>query len=161
MDVRTNYNSNCPACISIQALIGKEKLETDPANTYWGGGAYQKEVEHLQMGVWPCSDCEGQGFNWITIQETPVFIREKEPCVPCSRMGSIQLHAPLLIGGVHENLLGRAASLLRDYNQNGNCNILELAKMKSVMNVVAQVREIVTTVMVEQRTVTVVMALEK
>tara|TARA_R110000824_G_scaffold138437_1_gene303091 strand:- start:2119 stop:5502 length:3384 start_codon:yes stop_codon:yes gene_type:complete len=128
MDVRTNYNSNCPACISIQALIGKEKLETDPANTYWGGGAYQKEVEHLQMGVWPCSDCEGQGFNWITIQETPVFIREKEPCVPCSRMGSIQLHAPLLIGGVHENLLGRAASLLRDYNQNGNCNILEMGQ---------------------------------
>ena len=128
MDVRTNYNSNCPACISIQGLIGKEKLETDPANTYWGGGAYQKEVEHLQMGVWPCSDCEGLGFNWLVIQETPVFIREKEPCYSCIKTGMVFLHAPLLIGGVHENLLGRAASLLRDYNQNGNCNILEMGQ---------------------------------
>jgi len=112
MDVRTNYNSNCPACISIQALIGKEKLETDPANTYWGGGAYQKEVEHLQMGVWPCSHCEGREVN----------------CMACIGTGMVFLHAPLLVGGVHENLLGRAASLLRDYNQNGNCNILELGQ---------------------------------
>ncbi len=112
MDVRTNYNSNCPACISIQALIGKEKLETDPANTYWGGGAYQKEVEHLQMGVWPCSHCEGRGVN----------------CMACIGTGMVFLHAPLLIGGVHENLLGRATSLLHDYNQNGNCNILELGQ---------------------------------
>ena len=110
MDVRTNYNSNCPACISIQALIGKEKLETDPANTYWGGGAYQKEVEHLQSGVWPCSDCEGRGVN----------------CMACIGTGMVFLHAPLLIGGVHEKLLSYAYMLLHDYNNNGNGNILEL-----------------------------------
>ena len=109
-DIRINYNSNCPACISIQALIGKEKLETDPANTYWGGGAYQKEVEHLQMGVWPCSDCEGRGVN----------------CMACIGTGMVFLHAPLLIGGVHEKLLSYAYMLLHDYNNNGNGNILEL-----------------------------------
>ena len=109
-DIRINYNSNCPACISIQALIGKEKLETDPANTYWDGGAYQKEVEHLQMGVWPCSDCEGRGVN----------------CMACIGTGMVFLHAPLLIGGVHEKLLSYAYMLLHDYNNNGNGNILEL-----------------------------------
>ena len=97
-DVRINYNANCPACISIMSLIGEEKLETDPANTYWGGGAYQKEVEHLQDGTWDFGD--GQG--------------------------SVQLHEPLLVGGIHHNLLGRAGTLLHDYNNNGNGNILEM-----------------------------------
>ena len=99
-DVRINYNANCPACISIMSLIGEEKLETDPANTYWGGGAYQKEVEHLQDGTWDFGD--GQG--------------------------SVQLHKPLLVGGIHHNLLGRAGTLLHDYNNNGNGNILEMGE---------------------------------
>ena len=99
-DVRINYNSNCPACISIMSLIGEEKRETDPAGTYWGEGAYQNEVQHLQDGTWDFGD--GQG--------------------------SVQLHEPLLVGGIHHNLLGRAGTLLHDYNNNGNGNILEMGE---------------------------------
>ena len=99
-DVRINYNANCPACISIMSLIGEEKLETDPANTYWGGGAYQNEVQHLQDGDWDFGDGQGR----------------------------VQLHEPLLVGGIHHNLLGRAGSLLHEYNNNGNGNLLEMGE---------------------------------
>jgi len=99
-DIRINYNANCPACISIMSLIGEEKRETDPANTYWGGGAYQNEVEHLQDGTWDFGDGQGR----------------------------VQLHEPLLVGGIHHNLLGRAGTLLHEYNNNGNGNILEMGE---------------------------------
>ena len=99
-DVRINYNANCPACISIMSLIGEEKRETDPAGTYWGEGAYQNEVEHLQDGTWDFGDGQGR----------------------------VQLHEPLLVGGIHHNLLGRAGSLLHEYNNNGNGNILEMGE---------------------------------
>jgi len=103
-DVRINYNANCPACISIMSLIGEEKLETDPANTYWGGGAYQKEVQHLQDGTWPCFECDGRGFFWNIIQEEPELIRERGPaCEPCEGKGEFYLHEPLLVGGIHHN----------------------------------------------------------
>ena len=128
-DVRINYNANCPACISIMSLIGEEKLETDPANTYWGGGAYQKEVQHLQDGTWPCFECDGRGFFWNIIQEEPELIRERGPtCEPCEGMGEFYLHEPLLVGGIHHNLLGRAGSLLHEYNNNGNGNLLEMGE---------------------------------
>lgn len=128
-DVRINYNANCPACISIMSLIGEEKLETDPANTYWGGGAYQKEVQHLQDGTWPCFECDGRGFFWNIIQEEPELIRERGPtCEPCEGRGEFYLHEPLLVGGIHHNLLGRAGSLLHEYNNNGNGNILEMGE---------------------------------
>ena len=99
-DVRINYNANCPACISIMSLIGEEKLETDPAGTYWGEGAYQNEVEHLMDGSWDFGDGQGR----------------------------VQLHEPLLNGGTHQVLLGLAAGLLHDYNNNGNGNILEMGE---------------------------------
>lgn len=99
-DVRINYNANCPACISIMSLIGEEKRETDPAGTYWGEGAYQNEVQHLQDGDWDFGDGQGR----------------------------VQLHEPLLVGGIHHNLLGRAGTLLHDYNNNGNGNILEMGE---------------------------------
>ena len=128
-DVRINYNANCPACISIMSLIGEEKLETDPANTYWGGGAYQKEVQHLQDGTWPCFECDGRGFFWNIIQEEPELIRERGPtCEPCEGRGEFNLHEPLLVGGIHHNLLGRAGSLLHEYNNNGNGNLLEMGE---------------------------------
>lgn len=128
-DVRINYNANCPACISIMSLIGEEKLETDPANTYWGGGAYQKEVQHLQDGTWPCFECDGRGFFWNIIQEEPELIRERGPtCEPCEGRGEFYLHEPLLVGGIHHNLLGRAGSLLHEYNNNGNGNLLEMGE---------------------------------
>lgn len=99
-DVRINYNANCPACISIMSLIGEEKRETDPAGTYWGDGAYQNEVEHLQGGDWDFGDGQGR----------------------------VRLHEPLLGGGTHHVLLGLAAGLLHEYNNNGNGNLLEMGE---------------------------------
>jgi len=99
-DVRINYNANCPACISIMSLIGEEKRETDPAGTYWGEGAYQNEVEHLQGGDWDFGDGQDR----------------------------VRLHEPLLGGGTHHVLLGLAAGLLHEYNNNGNGNLLEMGE---------------------------------
>ena len=105
-EIKITFNQNCPACMAVMSLQGEPLRESNHEFTYWTDGAYHKEVRHLQEGVWPCSVCEGIG------------------CSNCEGLGIVALHDGLLVGGIHENLLNHIGSLLYQYNNGGNQNVL-------------------------------------